>query len=78
MVYVTKDEAHKILLWNNKPRYNREMKCFYALFPNEKFRTEQPIDVSGNQQFCDLFPAWRGVPCLMELFIDDYTQLDIE
>ena len=54
------------------------MKCFYALLPNGKFRTEQPIDVSGNQQFCDLFPAWRGVPCLMELFIDDYTQLDIE
>lgn len=79
MLYLSKDEFGLIQLWNNKPKYTWKGHFFYAWMPGKEDEcNEVAIDVTGNDELRNIFTGYLDkAPCAVELFTDDYIEIEI-
>lgn len=63
MVYITRSKSGLIQLWNNKPKYNKKVDCYYAWIDRENNKNEIAIEVNNNDYIRKLFGTMDNNCC---------------
>lgn len=63
MAYITRTKSGLIQLWNNKPKYNKKVDCYYAWIDEENNKNEIAIEVNNNDSIRKLFDTTDNNCC---------------